>query len=79
MSYNRLMGPKEHIEIILCEYQDGRIFYQFNGLDGAPCQPHEIHRLLTHVAAQLTQPTDGIVASEATADPGSRLFPQEAP
>ena len=77
MSYNRLMGPKEHIEIILCEYQDGRIFYQFNGLD-APAQPHEIHRLLTYVAAQLTQPTDGIVA-QPPADPGSRLFPQEAP
>lgn len=77
MSANRLMGPRETMEIILCQYEDDRIFYQFNGMDGTPCAPHRIHRLLTTVANALIQPTDGIVAPNPVTEPIPHLLPED--
>ncbi len=76
---NRLMGPREVLEIVLCEYEDGRVFYQFNGLAGGPAEPHKIHRLLTMMAHALTQPTDGVVALPISPEPEPHLYPQEVP
>jgi len=74
MSHNRLLGPREVLEVILCQYENGTVFYQFNGMDGRRAQPVEVHRLLTAVANALTQSTAGVVAPSP-----SSLLPEEAP
>jgi hypothetical protein len=65
------------LEVILCQYENGTIFYQFNGMGGRPCQPHEVQRLLMTIATGLTQPTDGVVAPTVVPEPHPHLFPEE--
>lgn len=73
--------PKPILEITLCQYENGTIFYQFLGLDGGPAEPAHIHQLLTMIAQGVANgareaamaPPQPVITSE----PKPHLFPQE--
>ena len=49
----QLDGPREVTEIVITRYENNVVQYQFTGLEGHPCDPVEIHRLLTQVRAEV--------------------------
>ncbi len=74
--------PDPILQITLCQYENGTIFYQFLGLGGAPPEPVHIHSLLTAIA-QAVANGSRVAALQAaqgpaiTADPLPTLFAQE--
>ncbi len=73
--------PEPVLEITLCQYDNGTIFYQFLGLHGGPAEPAMIHRLLSGIAEAVANgareaalaPPQPVV----TPEPRPHLFPQE--
>ncbi len=73
--------PEPVLEITLCQYANGTIFYQFLGLDGGPAHPAHIHKLLTDIAQAVAngarEAAMAPVPPVVTPEPRPHLFPQE--
>ena len=73
--------PAPVLEITLCQYDNGTIFYQFLGLNGGPAEPAHIHQLLTAIAQGVANGAREAAMAPAapviTPEPQPHLFPQE--
>ena len=49
-----LLGPRPVNEIVITQYEDNRINYQFEGLNG-PMTPQVVYQLLASVANEVVQ------------------------
>ena len=58
----RLDGPKEIAEITITQYEDGKLGYQFTGLNGRPMNPIEVHQILTAVRREVERVVQPIPA-----------------
>jgi hypothetical protein len=68
------------LEITLCLYENGTIFYQFLGLGGAPAQPAQVHGLLTQIAQGVANGAREAALHPPpvlTTAPAPHLFPEE--
>ena len=60
----QLLGPRPVREIVITQYEDNRVNYQFEGMKG-PVTPEEAYKLLALVASEVTKQIATKPAEEA--------------